>query len=531
MLHTMADPDHDPDETASGTSPRGVRHLLAVGGGRGGVGSSIFALNLAIYLAQLGRRVVLVDVDGAGGELHTMLGMSPPAFWASADRDDDDDVALRCIDTPVPGLQLLPQVYSIASTVPLRPGRKPRWARKLRQLDVDYVLLDLGQGTNPTTLDLFLSADIGVCLTSPEPPSVEATYRFACAAFQRRVRRMLLRDRFRIRLVDRAHAELKPLAPPQALVAALARYDTALAEQIHLELARFRPKLVVNHVRLRTDSELGPAMADMAEKYLGIHYDPVGCIEQDDAVWLSVVRNRPLLIDSPTSKSARNLERIARRLVALTHATADRSQEKASLLQPEPSLYDVLFTHRGASDEELRRAYRRQREIYQPGSLPLTSLLTTEELQREQARIEEAHDTLLDSLKRKAYDKSTFPEEPSEAPRKPPLNSVEEAERALLREELAREIGAETEFTGDLLRKVREAQGVELQDIATFTKISAAHLTAIENDDFHALPAVVYVRGFVQQIAKFLELDPTQVSRSYLRRLRAWRSREETKVS
>jgi flagellar biosynthesis protein FlhG len=529
----MADfPDPDPDAGAgAGPAPRSVRHLLAVGGGRGGVGSSVFALNLAIYLAQLGRRVVLVDADGAGGELHTMLGMSPPSFWATKDRDDEDEVTLRFMDTPVPGLLLLPQLYSISSTVPLRPGRKPPWARKLRQLDVDYVLLDLGQGTSPTTLDLFSSADVGVCLTSPEPPSVEATYRFACAAFQRRVRRLLLRDRFRVRLVDRAQAELRPLAPPQALVTALARYDSALAEQVQLELVRFRPKLVVNHVRLRADSELGPAMSDMAHKYLGIQYDPVGYIEQDDAVWLSVVRNRPLLIDSPTSKSARNLERIARRLVALTHATTERPSEPPSLAQPEPTLYDVLFTHRGASDEELRRAYRRQREIYQPGSLPLTSLLTAEELQREQARIEEAHDTLLDSLKRKAYDKSTFPEETSELPRKPPLNSVEEAERALLREELAREIGAETEFTGDLLRKVREARGVELQEIASFTKISSAHLTAIEGEDFHALPAVVYIRGFVQQLAKYLDLDPTQVSRSYLRRVRAWRNREETNIT
>jgi flagellar biosynthesis protein FlhG len=345
------------------------------------------------------------------------------------------------------------------------------------------------------------------------------------------VRRLLLRDRFRIRLVDRAQAELKPLAPPRALVAALARYDSALAEQVQVELTRFRPKLVVNHVRLRTDSELGPAMTDMANKYLGIQYDPVGYIEQDDAVWLSVVRNRPLLIDSPTSKSARNLERIARRLVAMTHAGAERPVEQRSLVQPEPTLYDVLFTHRGASDEELRRAYRRQREIYQPGSLPLTSLLMADELQREQARIEEAHDTLLDSLKRKTYDKSTFPEETNELPRKPTLSSVQEAERASLREELAREIGAETEFTGDLLRKVREAQGVDLMEIAVLTKISTAHLTAIENEDFPALPAVVYVRGFVQQLAKYLDLDPTQVSRSYLRRIRAWRSREETKVS
>lgn len=530
----MADqPDTGSDaEPSHGPAPRSVRHVLAVGGGRGGVGTSVLALNLAIYLAQLGRRVVLVDADGNGGELHTMLGMEPPSFWGVGDEGDDDERMLRCLETPVPGLQLMPQLYSGASTVPLRPGRKPRWAKKLRQLDVDYVLLDLGQGTHPTTLDLFLGADLAVCVTSPEPPSIEATYRFGCAAFQRRVRRMLLRDRFKLRLVDRARAELPPLAPPRALVDALARFDSSLAELAHAELARMQPKLVVNHVRLRSDSELGPAMSDMALRYLGIDYEPVGYVEQDDSVWLSVVRGRPLLLDGPTSKSARNIERVARRLVALAQSReSDRRVAPSPLLQPEPTLYDVLFTHRGASDEELRRAYRRLREIYQPGSLPLTSLMAPGELEREQARIEEAHDTLLDSLKRKAYDKSTFPDETSVEPREKPIDSALEAERANLREELAREITTETEFTGSMLRRVREAQGVELLDIATFTKISTTHLAAIEDEDFQALPAVVYVRGFVQQLAKYLQLDPTQVSRSYLRRLRAWRSQQESSIS
>jgi flagellar biosynthesis protein FlhG len=98
------------------------------------------------------------------------------------------------------------------------------------------------------------------------------------------------------------------------------------------------------------------------------------------------------------------------------------------------------------------------------------------------------------------------------------------AERAVLRQELSREINAETEFTGRLLAKVREALGVELHEIARETKISINHLTAIENETFDELPALVYTRGFVQQLAKVLKLDPTQVTKTYLRRLREWRA-------
>jgi len=517
-------PSYPPDSFQGVAPPPGVRRTIAVGGGRGGVGKSVLAVNLGVYVAQLGRSVVLIDADPAGAALHTVLGVDPPAPTESTNEDPEDD-ELVTVATQVPGLQLLPQAYRVGSTVPIRPGRKPRWLRQLQKLDVDYVIIDLGAGTSPATLDLFLSADIAISVTSPEPPSIEATYRFVRALFERLMRRSLTKDRFKMRLLERAEAELGPLPSPQDLVRAVARYDTNLGAMAAAELAKIRPRLVVNNNRIRTDTELGPAMCDMAERYLGVQFDYVGHIEQDDAVWLSVVHRRPLLIDSPTSKSARNLERIARRVLALS---ASREQPKSggvSLLPTEPNLYDVLWTHQSASDEDLRRAYKRQKELYQAGSLPLTSLLKGDELRIEQTRVEEAHDTLLDPLRRKAYDASVFPDEPAEAPaRNAALDSALEAERSMLQKELAREINGETEFTGPLLRKVREAHGIELSEIAKLTKISTSHLQAIEGELFADLPALVYTRGFVQQLAKFLKLDATQVSKTYLRRLREWRA-------
>jgi flagellar biosynthesis protein FlhG len=185
----------------------------------------------------------------------------------------------------------------------------------------------------------------------------------------------------------------------------MARYDSQLGELALAELKRFRPRVAVNYVRLRHDGELGPDACDMARRYLGVSLDYVGHIEQDDSVWLSVVRRRPVLIDSPTSKSARNIERIARRVLALaSNKQKERVDDSLSLIDFDPTHYDVLFTHRGASEDELRRAHRRLKEIYQPGSLALTSLLSPEQLLSERARIDEASDTLLDAVKRRAYD-------------------------------------------------------------------------------------------------------------------------------
>jgi flagellar biosynthesis protein FlhG len=184
-------------------------------------------------------------------------------------------------------------------------------------------------------------------------------------------------------------------------------------------------------------------------------------------------------------------------------------------------LYDVLGISRTSADDEIRRAVKRQREIFREGSLPLCSVVSPEVLKQVQTRIEEAHDTLLDPVRRRSYDLSTFPDDiPTAAPPTRNRDAAQAAELAMLQAELARDINAETEFTGALLRKVRESQGIEINEISQRTKISMAHLVAIENEVFGDLPALVYVQGFVQQIAKILKLDPMQVAKTYTRRLR-----------
>lgn len=513
-----------PPPTAHSVPPVGARHVIAIGGGRGGVGKSLLALNLSVYLAQLGRSVVLVDADPAGAALHTLFGLELPLRAPTSDDVEEDD--LTGMPTQVPGLTLVPQSYRVGSTAPTRPGRRPHLAQELRRLAVDYVVLDLGAGTLPATLDLFLGADLGIMVATPEPPSVEAVYRAVRGLFQRLVRRLLVGDRFRMRLAERAQGELGPLPAPLALAQALSRYDASLGRLAATELARLRPRLIINETRLRNDVDLGPTMAEMSKRHLGVSLDYVGHVEHDDAAWLSVVRRRPLLIDNPTSKSARNIERIARRILALlTTRDTERTAEPAVLAPTEPNLYEVLGLHRGATDEELRRAFKRQRENYHKDSLPLTSVLPADAVRVEQARIEEAHDTLLDPVRKKAYEASTFPNEPAESPKKPAaLDTALEAEREMMRRELSREINAETEFSGRLLSKVRESRGIELEDIAKATKISLSHLKAIEADAFADLPALVYTRGFVQEFAKYLKLDAAQVTKTYLRRVRDFRA-------
>ena len=80
------------------------------------------------------------------------------------------------------------------------------------------------------------------------------------------------------------------------------------------------------------------------------------------------------------------------------------------------------------------------------------------------------------------------------------------------------ELTPDTEYTGEILRRVRESRGIELRDITSRTKIGTTYLTAIEEEDFDALPALVYTKGFVAEMSKYLGLDHKQVVSTYTKR-------------
>jgi flagellar biosynthesis protein FlhG len=509
-------------------APRRVRRLIAVGGGRGGVGKTLLTVNLAVYLAQLGRSVAISDADPFGSGLHNMLGSERPPLALPRDIKEGRATPAK---TSVPGLELLPTAYDLWAVAPKRPSRMAHWLSQLSQLDFDYVLLNLGASTTPATLDVFYEADVSICVAAPEPAAVETTYRFCRALFTRRLRRALMRERFKLRVVERALAALPPLPPPRDVVTEIARYDTSIAALAAATMQSLRPSLVVGKTRLKRDLDLGPAMSSLSDRYLGISLEYLGYIEHDDSVWLTARRRRPLLTDAPTSKSARNIERVARRLLALMAPQQERQQpqlapsEVLGRLNAPLTLYDVLGIPRTAGDDEIRRAYKRQREIFRDESLPIVSLVDEPGVTAEQARIMEAYDTLLDPARKRAYDLSIFPDdEPLSDRPEERQQGPSAAELAAMQAELAREISPETQFSGALLMRAREAHGIELRDIAQQTKISPMHLSAIEAEDFDGLPAQVYVSGFLKQIAKVLGLDPAQVAKTYLKRYRAAKS-------
>jgi flagellar biosynthesis protein FlhG len=294
-------------------APR-ARRLLSIGGGKGGIGKSLVSANLAIALARRGQRVVLVDADLGGANLHTTLGLDLPRRTLS-------DFVLRKVErledvvspTGVENLGLISGALDGLEAASPKHAQKVRLLRHVRALDVDYAILDLGAGTHANVLDFFLVSDHGILVLVPEPTSVENAYRFVKAAFWRRMRNVA--QVFGYDELLRGVMGGASFRSPVELVAAVVERDPEAGSNLARQLAAFRPRLVVNQVRTSQDAEMGHAVVAAWRKYFGLEMEYLGAVDYDDDVWRAVRQRQPLLVSGPDRPSARAFEKIAERLL------------------------------------------------------------------------------------------------------------------------------------------------------------------------------------------------------------------------
>src|SRR4030067_1311906 len=163
--------------------------IWTIGGGKGGSGKSFITANIGICFSKLGVRVILIDADLGGANLHTFLGISPPSLSLS------DFIKKRVshlrealIPTSIPNLQLLTGAQDLLNAADAKSVQKRKLIRSIQSLDSDMLLVDLGAGNSLSVLDFFLMSDGGIMVVTPEPTSIENTYRFLKSAFYRRLR-------------------------------------------------------------------------------------------------------------------------------------------------------------------------------------------------------------------------------------------------------------------------------------------------------------------------------------------------------
>jgi flagellar biosynthesis protein FlhG len=293
-------------------------HLVAVGGGKGGVGKTVLVANVAAAMAQAGGRVVAVDTDLEGANLHTVLGVpAPRTSLAEFVARREADLERLLVDTPIPGVQLIAATHGHLGVPQPRHFRRVELLSRLRQLAADWVLVDLGAGTHSSVMDYFLVGDDGILVLTPEPTSVENAYAFLRAAFYRRLRLAMTNDAAR-ELINQAmdQGNERGIRTPHDLLRAMRALSPAEGRSFADAVQGFRPRLVVNDVRNAEDVRLGFAVRSVCRKYFGLDAEYLGYVNHDEAVTEAIRLRRPVVESHPHADAAVYLTRIARKLMS-----------------------------------------------------------------------------------------------------------------------------------------------------------------------------------------------------------------------
>jgi flagellar biosynthesis protein FlhG len=291
--------------------------IIPIASGKGGVGKSFVSSNLAMALAQLGHRVIAVDLDFGGANLHSFLGL-PNRYpgigdFLQARIAELDELLVPC---DIPNLHFLPGDGKTPFMANIAHAQKIKLISRLKKLPADYVLLDLGAGSSYNTLDFFRLAPHGVMVTTPEPPAVMGMLVFLKNFLLRAIERKMVRHysvRNMLREMYKQPMESQTLSIKE-VHQKIVDEDPAAGEIAGRVYQYFRPRIVINMGENPGDAQMAAKISHTMGNILSIEADYFGFVYKDRTVVSSIRKRQPFLPNYRDSQAAENIDRIARRI-------------------------------------------------------------------------------------------------------------------------------------------------------------------------------------------------------------------------
>lgn len=235
---------------------------LAITGGKGGVGKTQVALNLALVLARQGYRTLLLDGDVELANVNVMLGLYPGMTLENVVLGERalDEVVVPVSDN----LDLLPGASGVPGCLDLDPGRREDFLKQLDALEKGYdrVIIDTAAGLSSSALHMVAASHLAALIITPDPTS--------------------LTDAF------------------------------SLVKVLHRKGYRRTPSVIVNMARGASEAQtIFRRFATAVSRYIGVQVHYLGAIWRDETIAQSITTQRPVAMMDHDDPSCRQFWTLA----------------------------------------------------------------------------------------------------------------------------------------------------------------------------------------------------------------------------
>nr|MBF0222327.1 P-loop NTPase [Desulfobulbaceae bacterium] len=294
--------------------------IVAIGGAKGGIGKSIFAANLAVYLSSQKKKTVAIDLDLGGANLHLYLGET----FLKHNLNDYFDRSIPNLEDIMMQTKFGPGLIGGDSgrlgAANLHFAKKLKLMSSLRKLNTDYIIVDLGGDTTHNIMDFFLMADYQFVMTSSEPASYLDAYTFLKIAIFRKLSRIFgAESPFHskknpeleelIKMTLNPSGEIKSFHSLIELVKDTQPHNLDILQQT---ISSFAPYLIVNRVSYEPDvNDFVARIQSVLWKTTATRINFIGTLPRADDVESSARLLVPIMSQKASSPFSKALKQIA----------------------------------------------------------------------------------------------------------------------------------------------------------------------------------------------------------------------------
>ncbi len=250
---------------------------IAIGSGKGGVGKTLIALNLAYRLATHGKRVTLVDMDLGSPGLHSLFNLTPDKTLKEFIVTPDININQLVYFTPVKNLNIICGSPATLGLFDQSEFIVSRLLKNVRSLNSDVAIFDLGSGLNSHSIRLFINVDSSILVGTPEPPVIMENFNFLKYCIIQKLESLVADQPKRLSEVRRAYTEFNSKIG-KTIKTIIQNLDFKKKKKFKNDTLKFYPKFILNMVQHDADYPYALAIDIALKEMFDIELQQLGSI-------------------------------------------------------------------------------------------------------------------------------------------------------------------------------------------------------------------------------------------------------------